>query len=118
VDEPWDRHVGILAARIGHLCRGPVGLFDAWDNLATDRTVWVLWVNEIKKMWCHGQRELVSRQNYAGALLAGKGDLLFELLQVSDSVFKLPFPVVPELGIDIGPKAWCEGKEPLIGGFG
>jgi len=118
VDEPWDRHLGVFAAGIGHLGRGPVGLFDAGDNLATNRTVWVFWVDEIEKMWCHRKREFVSGQNYAGALFGGKGDLLLKLLQVSDSVFKLPFPVIPVLRFDLGPKAWSEGKEPLIGGFG
>jgi hypothetical protein len=117
MDETRNGHVRIFAARIGHLERGPVGLFDARDDLATDWTVRIFRVNEIEKMRCNRERKLVSGQNYAGALFPRKRDLLFELLQIGDPVFELPFPVVPEFGSDIWPKAGSERKEPLIGGF-
>ncbi len=68
-------------------------------------------------MGCNGERKLVSGQNYPGAFFAGKCELLFELLEVGDPVFELPFPVVPELGSNIWPKTRGESKEPLIGGF-
>ena len=118
MDQTRDRHVGIFAARIGHFERGPVGLLDPRNHLATDRTVRIFRVDEIEKMGCNGEGQLVSGQDDAGALFSGKCELLFELLEVGDPVFKLPFPVVPKLGSDVWPKTWSERKEPLIGGFG
>ena len=78
----------------------------------------VVRINEIEKMRRDGERKFVTGQNNPGALFGREGNLLFELLQVGDPVFQLPFPVVPEFGSDIGPETWGEGKEPLIGGFG
>jgi hypothetical protein len=109
--------VGVFAARIGHLKRRSVGLFDPRNDLATDRTIRVFGVDEIEKMGRNGERKLVSGQNYTSALFAGKRELPFELLQVSDAVFELPFPIAPEFGSDIRPKTRRERKEPLIGGF-
>jgi hypothetical protein len=56
-------------------------------------------------------------QPACGAFFARKSNLFLELLQVRDSILKLPFPVVPEFGSDIGPEPWRERKEPLVGGF-
>ncbi len=117
MDKTRDGHVGVFAARIGHLKRRSVGLFDPRNDLATDRTIRVFGVDEIEKMGRNGERKLVSGQNYTSALFAGKRELPFELLQVGDAVFELPFPIVPEFGSDIWPKTRRERKEPLIGGF-
>ena len=118
MDQSRYRHMRILAARIGHFERRPVSLFDPRDHLAPDRAIWIVRINEIEKMGRDGQRKFVTGQNNPSALFGRERNLLFELLQVGDTVFKLPFPVVPELGNNIGPETWGEGKEPLIGGFG
>ena len=103
-------HVGVLAAGVGHFERRPVGFFDARDHLSTNRALWILGFDEIEKMRRNRKREFVSGQDHPGAFLGGWRDFLFELLQVGQQVFKLPFPVVPELGSDIGPETWGEGK--------
>ena len=118
MDQSRDRHVGIFAARVGHFERGAVGLFDPRNHLATDRAIRIFGIDQIEKVRGNCERQLGSGQDHPGAFFPGKCDLLFELLEIGDAVFKLPFPVVPKLGYDIGPETWSEGKEAFIGGFG
>jgi hypothetical protein len=108
----------IFAARIGHFDWRPVRLFDPGDDLAADRTIWVLGIDEIEKMRSNSQCQLISREDNSSAFFAGKGDLLFELLQVGNPIFKLPLPIVPKFGSDIGPESRGKRKEPLVSGFG
>jgi hypothetical protein len=75
-------------------------------------------VDKVEEMRCDGQGKFVSGEDYPSTFFGRECDSLFKLLEVGDPVFKLPFPIVPEFGSDIGPETWGEGKEPLIGGFG
>ena len=118
VHKAWDRHVRVFAARVRHFDRRSICFFEARDYLATNRAIGILGVDQVKKVGGDRKRELVAGQQDAGAFFAGKGDLPLELAQVGDSVFKLPFPVVPVFRSDIGPETRREGKEPLVGGLG
>jgi hypothetical protein len=118
MDEAWDRHVGIFAAGVGHFEWSTVGLFNTRDYLATNRAKRVFRVDKVEEMRCDCQRKFVSGEDYPRTFFGRERDPLFKLLEVGDPVFKLPFPIVPELGSDIGPETWGEGEEPLIGGFG
>ena len=116
--ETLDRHVRVFAARVRHFDRRSICFFEARDYLATNRAIGIFGVDQVKKVGGDRKRELVAGQQDAGAFFAGKGDLPLELAQVGDSVFKLPFPVVPVFRSDIGPETRREGKEPLVGGLG
>src|ERR1700742_3272600 len=118
MNQSGDRHMGVFAARVCHFQRRPVGFFHPRNDLAPNWAVWIFRINEIEKVGRNCQRELVSREDYPSALFGRKCNLLFKLLKVGDPVFKLPFPVVPELGNDVWPETWGEGKETLISGFG
>jgi hypothetical protein len=108
----------IFTAGVRHLERSPVGLFYARNHLAPNGTIWILRVDEIKEMRGNRERELVSGKDHPGPFIPAQDNSLFELLEIGDSIFKLPFPVIPEFGSDIGPESGGEGKEPLIGGLG
>jgi hypothetical protein len=117
VHETLDRHVRVFAARVGHFEGRSIRLFKARDDLATYRTIGIVRSNQVKKMGSYGKCKFVAGEYDAGAFFVRKSNLLLELLQVRDSILKLPFPVVPEFGCHVGPETWRERKEPLVGGF-
>jgi hypothetical protein len=57
-------------------------------------------------MRSYGERELVSRKQDTRAFFAGKIKMLVELRQRRNSIFELPFPIVPEFRRDIRPVPW------------
>ena len=107
----------VLSARVSHLKRRPAPFRRVGNDLAANRAVRILAIDQIEEVRSHGKRELVSREQNPGALFWGQGDFPLELGKVRDSVFKLPFPVVPELGSDAGPVSWRMGMEPPVGDF-
>src|SRR5882724_6228664 len=94
------RHVRIFTTRIGHIVRRCPGFFDARNDLSPDRIVWIIWRDQIEKMRRDREREFISGKQNAVPLLLVKIEMFFELSERGDSVFKLPFPIVPELRRD------------------
>jgi len=39
------------------------------------------------------------------------------LVESCNPIFELPFPIVPETRIDLGPVTWRVGDKPLVSGF-
>src|SRR5476649_1214892 len=54
-------------------------------------------------MWRDREGELVAGEQNAAAFLVAKIEIFFELGERCDSVFELPFPIVPEFRRDFGP---------------
>jgi len=71
VDQPGHRHVAVLATWIGVLLRRVPAFLDARDDLAADRTIRIIAVNQIEKMRGDGHRQLVAGQQHAGPLNVG-----------------------------------------------
>jgi len=96
--EPWHRHVRIFAARIGHVVGRPPSFFNTRNDLTPDRIVRISFArNQIEKMGRDGERELIAGEQDAAAFFLAKIDMSLQLSERGDSVFKLPFPIVPEL---------------------
>ncbi len=55
----------------------------------------------LKKCGVMASASLSAREQDAGALLVGEGQMLLELRQGRDAILELPFPVIPEFGRDI-----------------
>src|SRR5881394_3620914 len=86
----------IFAAWVRHIVRGRPRFFDPRNHLTTDRVLWVAARDQVEKVRRDRQREFVARQQDAAPLLIAEVQVLFELSELSDSVLKLPFPIVPE----------------------
>jgi hypothetical protein len=62
-------------------------------------------------VWGNGQREFVAGQQNAAALLVAQFQMFLELREGGNSVFELPFPIVPEFRAVSGPiPGACETK--------
>ncbi len=97
--------VAVLAARIAHFPRSRPGFFDARDDLAANRAIFIGRINEIEEEGCDGQRQLGIGQLSAGIFLRGEGrHQAMELFQAGDAVFQLPLPTVPLPVRNVAPK--------------
>src|ERR1700704_150866 len=108
VNESGNRHVRVFAARIRNLEWSTNCLLHPGNDLTSDGAIWIVWVDQIKKMWGNGERELIARKEDAGPFFRTESDLAFELFEVGYPVFELPFPIVPELRCNIRPEAGSE----------
>ena len=54
-------------------------------------------------MWGNGQREFVAGQQNAAAFLVAQFQMFLELREGGNSVFELPFPIVPEFRSRVWP---------------
>ena len=62
-------------------------------------------------MWGNGQREFVAGQQNAAAFLGAQFQMFLELREGGNSVFELPFPIVPEFRSRVWPiPGACETK--------
>src|SRR5205823_6165869 len=91
------RHVRIFAARVSHVVSRRPRFFNARNDLAPDRIVWIVARYQIEKVWRDREREFVSGKQNTDAFFIAKIDMLFEVRERSDAVFQLPFPIVPKL---------------------
>ena len=99
------RHMGIFATRVGHVVRRSPGFLDPRDDLAPDRAIRVIALDQVEKVRSDGQSELCPGKQHAGPLLIRQLEMLLKLSQRGNPVFELPFPVVPEFRRDRGPIA-------------
>jgi hypothetical protein len=77
-----------------------------------------VWIDEVEKMRGDAKSEFITRKQYTGALFSRQRDFAFELFERSDPIFQLPFPIVPRVRRNIGPKTLAKRNEPLVSGFG
>lgn len=103
VDKTRHRHVAVLAAGIGHLGRRDRSLADMGNDLAADRTVGILPLDQVEVVGSDGQRELVAGEDDAGTLLGCQLQVLLQSLKGRDPVLELPLPIIPQVGRRIGP---------------
>ncbi len=102
MDEARDRRVAVLGERVLHHRGERLLLTAERDDLAPDRVVGVLRVDQADEVGRDVDPELV-RGAEAVALLVGQLQDLLDLLEVVDPVAELPAPVVPLLVGDVGP---------------
>src|SRR5438552_7652292 len=105
MDQTRHRHVRIFAAWVSHVVMRCPGLFDPWNDLTPDWIVWIVSRDEVEKVRRDGEGELVAGKQNPAAFLFAKIDILLELSERSNSIFELPFPIVPEFRCDLGPTA-------------
>ena len=78
-------------------------LLDARDDLAADRTIRIIPLDQVEKMRRDRERQLCSGKQDAAAFFVRKLKVLFELGERGHPVFQLPFPIIPEFGRHLGP---------------
>src|SRR6476646_11188728 len=93
----------IFAARVGHVVRRRPRFFDSRNDLTPYRVIRIVCRQQVEKVWGNGQREFVAGQQNPAALLVAQFQMFLELREGGDSVFKLPFPIVPELRSRVWP---------------
>jgi hypothetical protein len=75
-------------------------------------------IDEVEEMGSYRESKFVSRKKHTGSLFIREVDFASKLLEGRDPIFELPFPIVPEIRIDLGPVTWRVGDKPLVSGFG
>ena len=95
VDEAGHRHVGILAAGIGEFLGRVPAFLDARDDLAADRAIRIVAVDQVEKVRGDRHRQLVPGEQDAGALDIGEVEARFEIGEGIHAVAELPFVVAP-----------------------
>ena len=111
MDQTRDRHVRIFAARVRHVVGRRPGLLDPRDDLAPDRAIGIVRLDQVEKMRRDRKSEFVARKQHARPLRLGKNEMFLELGERSDAVLQLPFPVIPEFGRNIGEVSGRVGDE-------
>ena len=114
VDQPGDRAVAILRQRVLHHPGEGAQLRTDRDDLAADRIVRVVGVDEADEVRRDVDPELVRRRE-ALALVVGQVQDLLELLERVEPVRQLPAPVVPLLVGDVleDPGAPADRRSPV-----
>src|SRR3990172_5284687 len=102
VDEAGHRGVTVLGERVLHHPREGLRLAPEGDDLAAERVVGVLRVDQAQEVRRDVHAELVRRRE-ALALLVGQLQDPLDFLEVVDPVRELPAPVVPLLIGDVRP---------------
>ena len=97
MDEPRDRGVAVLRERVLHHRGEGMRLAAARDDLAADRVVRVLRVDQADEVGRDVDPELLGRREPL-ALVVGQVEDPLDLLEIVDPVAELPAPVVP-LGV-------------------
>lgn len=115
VDEAGDGHVRVLAAGICEFFGGCPAFLDAWDDLATDGAVRVVFINKVEEMRCDGHGQLVAGEEDTCAFLVAEVDIFFKVGKGVDPVTKLPFVIGPGFHGGVRPVAGCMRMEGGIG---
>jgi hypothetical protein len=97
--------VRVLPARIGHVVRRGPGFLDPWDDLAPNRAIGVVSLDQVKKMGRDGESELGAGEENAAAFFIRQLQVLLELGERRHPIFQLPFPVIPKLRRNVRPVA-------------
>ena len=84
---------------------------DARDDLAADRAVGIVRVDQVEEMRGDRHRELGAGQQHAGAFLGGEFDPLLELGERLDAVLQLPLRILPMAERLLRPVAGGVGEE-------
>lgn len=116
MDETGHRHVGILAARVGHFFGVVVRFLDTRDHLSADRAGGVVFVDQVEEVRGDCHRELASGQQNALAFLGGELEVFLHFFQRGDAVLELPLVGIPVVGRNIlaPPVAGSVGFEGFI----
>ena len=93
----------IFAAGVGHVVRRRPRFLDSRNDLTPDRVIRIVCRQQVKKVWGNGQREFVAGQQNAAAFLGAQFQMFLELREGGNSVFELPFPIVPEFRSRVWP---------------
>ena len=67
MDQAGDRRVIVFATRIGHFPSCGMGLFNAWNDLASNWAVFIARINQVKKVRRDGHRQFRIGQQCATA---------------------------------------------------
>src|SRR5207248_9589827 len=105
MDQTRQRHMRVFAAWVSHVVLRCPRFFDPWNDLTPDWIVRIIPRDEVEKVRRDGEGELVTGKQNPAAFLFAKIDMLLELSERSNSIFELPFPIVPEFECDFGPTA-------------
>ena len=96
MNQAWHWRVGIFTARIRHFPRRGIGLFDARDDLPSDGTILIGWINQVEKIRRDGQSQLVVGQRGTRKFLGcERGHQALQLFDARNSMLKLPAPIIP-----------------------
>ena len=80
-------------------------LASMWHDLSSYWIVRIVRVNQVEKVGCDRQCQLILGKQAACSLVGCQFEVLLQLLQRSDTVFELPLPVLPEVGRYVRPVA-------------
>ena len=106
----------VLAARVRHFAGGDDRFAGERDDLAADRAVGVVRLNEIEVVRGDAEGEFVGGEEEAFAFGRGEAEVLFGLREGADALTQLPAPVVPFGFGRIGPVTGSVGAEVAQGG--
>ncbi len=109
--EAGHRHVRILAARVRHVVGRFPALLDAGNDLAANRAIRIVLLDQVEKMRRDRERELRSGEQDAVAFVIRQVEMLLQLRERGDAILELPFPVVPEFRRHVGPVTRRVGNE-------
>jgi hypothetical protein len=115
--QSWYRHIAIFPAGVSHFERRRNGFLDPRDYLPPDGAIRVAGIDEIEEVRSYRESKFVPGEKHTGPLFAGEIDFAGQLVESRDPIFELPFPVVPEIWIDLGPVTWRVGDKPHVSGF-
>ncbi len=105
MDQTRHRHMRVFAAWVSHVVLRCPRFFDPWNDLTPDWIVRIVPRDEVEKVRRDGESELVPGKQNPAAFLFAQIEMLLELSERSNSIFELPFPILPEFRCDPGPTA-------------
>ena len=111
MNESRHRHVGILAAGVGEFLRRVPAFLDARDDLAADRAIRIVAVDQVEKVRRDRHRELVPGEQDAGAFDVGEIQPGLKIGERIHAVAELPFVVAPVVHRFLRPVSWGVGDE-------
>lgn len=95
VNETRHGHVGVLATGVRHFLGGVPAFLDARNDLAADRAVGIVTVDEIEKVRRDGHGQLGAGEEDTSAFDVGEIEVEFQFGEGIDAVPQLPTVVVP-----------------------
>ncbi len=100
-----DRFGVFFADGVEQLLGRGLHLARMWHDLSSYWIVRIVRVNQVEKVGCDRQCQLIFGKQATCALVGCQFEVLLELLQLGNPIFELPLPVVPLFGGHIRPVA-------------